>query len=82
MQLRNCQSKPSPISCAVCLLTCHFCAAVWDLSSRCTEGFSQYVAKDELVKAGSSITKSFTPLYPQQTAVVFDIYGCLQKAAK
>uniref|UniRef100_A0A383VZU9 Uncharacterized protein n=1 Tax=Tetradesmus obliquus TaxID=3088 RepID=A0A383VZU9_TETOB len=47
--------------------------------SRCKEGFSQYVAKDERVKAGSSIAKSFTPLYPKQTAVVFDIYGCLQK---
>ncbi|KAF6254621.1 hypothetical protein COO60DRAFT_300966 [Scenedesmus sp. NREL 46B-D3] len=49
---------------------------------RCIEGFHQYVAKDELVKAGSSITKSFRPLYPEQTSVVFDIYGSLQKAAK
>jgi hypothetical protein len=49
---------------------------------RCIDGLHQYVAKDELVKAGSSITKSFSPLYPDQTAAVFDIYGSLQKSAK
>jgi hypothetical protein len=50
--------------------------------SRCVDGFYQYVARDELVKTGSSITKSFSPLYPDQTAVVFQIYGSLQKNAK
>ena len=44
---------------------------------RCVEGFKPYVAKDELVKTGSTITHNFVPLYPNQSAVAFDIYGCL-----
>eukprot|EP00775_Hariotina_reticulata_P011136 gene11136-11289_t len=49
---------------------------------RCVDGFSPYVAKDELVKSGSVISKGFVPLYPAQTGVNFDIYGCLHKNAK
>jgi hypothetical protein len=48
----------------------------------CKAGFSTYVQRDELVKAGSVISKPFWPLYPYQKVVEFDIYGCLQKEAK
>lgn len=49
---------------------------------RCLDGFCRYVAKDELIKSGSVISKTFFPLYPNQTGVVFDIYGCLQENAR
>jgi len=49
---------------------------------RCVDGFCSYVAKDELVESGSVISKGFVPLYPAQTAVNFDIYGCLHKKAR
>lgn len=48
----------------------------------CTSGFFTYVKRDELVKAGSVINKTFWPLYPNQRTVTFDIYGCLHKRAK
>jgi hypothetical protein len=48
----------------------------------CKSGFSTYVRRDELVEAGSVISKNFWPLYPSQRTVAFDIYGCLHKNAK
>ena len=48
----------------------------------CTSGFDTYVKRDELVKAGSVISKNFWPLHPHQHRVRFDIYGCLHKNAK
>jgi hypothetical protein len=49
---------------------------------RCVDGFCSYVNKDELVKSGSVISKGFVPLYPAQTGVNFDIYGCLHTKAR
>jgi hypothetical protein len=49
----------------------------------CTAGFTTYVQRDELVKAGSVVSVSnFSPLYPYSQETVFDIYGCLHKTAK
>lgn len=48
----------------------------------CTDGFATYVKRDELIKAGSVLSKDFWPLYPHHRSVAFDIYGCLHKDAK
>jgi hypothetical protein len=45
-------------------------------------GFVPYVRRDELVRAGSVISKTFTPLYPGQTVANFHIYGCLERNAR
>jgi hypothetical protein len=49
---------------------------------RCLHGFVRYVKRDELVRAGSVISKTFTPLFPNQSGVSFDIYGCLDRNAR
>lgn len=49
---------------------------------RCMHGFVPYVKRDELVRSGSSITKLFTPLYPDQSVANFHIYGSLHRASR
>lgn len=44
---------------------------------RCLEGFRRYVARDELVKTGSVVSHSFTPMYRDQLGAEFEIYGSL-----
>jgi hypothetical protein len=49
---------------------------------RCLHGFVPYVKRDELVRAGSVMTKAFTPLYADQTVANFHIFGCLNRDAR
>lgn len=49
---------------------------------RCRYGFKPYVRMDELIRTGSKVTHTFQPLYPNQSGVTFDIYGCLSKGAR
>jgi hypothetical protein len=64
----------------------HFhCLQTWlhhKQAFRCLHGFVPFVRRDELVRAGSVISKTFTPLYQNQSVANFHTYGCLTRNAR
>lgn len=62
-----------------------YCLQTWlhhKQAFRCLHGFVPYVKRDELVRAGSVISKTFTPLYQNQSVANFHIFGCLTRNAR
>lgn len=62
-----------------------YCLQTWlhhKQAFRCLHGFVPYVRRVELVRAGSVISKTFTPLYRNQSLANFHIYGCLTRNAR